>query len=146
VAPPLFVLVLPMSTLTLVLWLSNGEKYGEWAAPDGYVPSFWSIPICQPMSWDAREYAAPPRAPELHTVDFHCTDPQSVSALYALGRRRFHYIERTGWLPRSPERDLEELEPEHVRERRARGNRVNDAVVKQLELMRAGQFPPRRDD
>lgn len=71
-----------MSDLMLVLWLQSGEKLGEQVV---------------------RGEGAPPGTIRTRAgadeLTWRLTAPRDCDAGYRLGRRRFHYIETTGWEP-----------------------------------------------
>lgn len=128
-------------TLTLVLWLRNGRKYAEIAAGDTGVPFYeWCVPVYEPMrlvDWCAHV----PTLCEPKVARFRLTDEHAVR-MYALGRRRFHYLCTTEWTPEpTGPHDDNELVPPHVRERIEREARVWEATKKQMALLEAGAFP-----
>ena len=155
-------------TIALVLWLQNGRKYGEVPVPDrGGVPWDYRLVVFDPpAAWRTAMYANPSEevpsdggiAPtrdvrfmltECGDLSFDRGESWSPAAglMYKLGRRRFHYLEPTGWTPAptGPDDD-NELMPPHVRDRIERESRVWKAVKKDIALLQAGAFTPRRDD
>jgi hypothetical protein len=135
-------------TLTLVLWLQNGRKFEERAAPDLGCPlSEWRVPVHNGPPWLHPEEVNRQRH-FVADVRFVLTeDPVIALRMYQIGRRRFHYICDSDWMPRSHDDDAEyDCMPPHVREAIERQVRTADVVQKHLQLMEVGKFPVRRDD
>jgi hypothetical protein len=127
------------TTLTLVLWLQSGRELQTVAVPDSGRPPIQHClrvlrprpPMVLPTSGHVVSASC-----EIDTLTFHLTAPSAIAAAeYALGRRRFHYLEATGW------RSREELYQRDLGEQARRFARIHDGVQKHLALLETGAFP-----
>lgn len=144
-------------TLTLVLWLQNGQKYSDVAVPDrGGVPWDYRLTVYEPLPLTAalHDYTAEMadlRCPTRDirfvltecggiTNDSGASHVLAANLTYRFGRRRFHYRCTEVWAPDAEyERDVRG--PVHIAERRERIQRANEAWRKQMALLDAGAFP-----
>jgi hypothetical protein len=135
-----------MSNLTLVLWLQSGRKFDEFQAPDrGHVERRTERlalnPIPRLADWRPAGADVLWEGPRIDRLVFTLTDPEMADHQYAVGRRRFHYRETSGWKTR------EELYEEacHARDfphpRQELIDRITDQVAKHRALIEAGAFP-----
>lgn len=136
-----------MSSVAMVLWLQDGRMFAEsYAAPrDGAPPSWYQVNIVrdgpEASSWQA-DGCEP-----CEQLTFMLTDPELAIVQFRLGRRRFHYLEPTGWDGRTDPPAMHELMPPHVLACREVARRARIEHARDIALLEAGRFlPPRRDD
>jgi hypothetical protein len=89
----------PLTPLTLVLWLQSGRKLQEECMPTrGWPPLERRVLALDPRAIGV-EIVPEPRASPIE-LRFMLTDPAAALSQLSLGRRRFHYLELTGWKSR----------------------------------------------